>query len=220
MAKIVAPPKSYQPLIDSIIQLDEVSFGQMMRDMSSTITVDDAGNLQFFLDASLPNFDHADSLFSALAVLWTKSYVTVDDFSASFVAQCQKGFDDLVSVDEDNAPLLTERIRVILMSLLPIAYKIKGTRDSQEADNLYLTSSVYSDVRFVFDNEGRVLPAHHYILHRLRFTVNSPGNGIKHLEITLDSDALVELKQALSRAELKESGLRQLVARSLADLES
>ncbi|MFC4231249.1 hypothetical protein ACFOW1_05065 [Parasediminibacterium paludis] len=192
--ELIKEALAYTPLVSSILvlsnnlanetKIDEDDLQEMILSISSLIT---------FLDSE----DKIDELAEDISVILFNE----------------------IEADEElpNEPIsdITEKsIRERILFLLEnkqIYYASKASELSSESGNVYLRSKILSEIRPVFDiNVSNPVKAG-MILHNLHIHYKAREEGPhEDIFLTLDSKDLIELKEAISRAENKEISLKAI----------
>jgi hypothetical protein len=207
-------PKKNQSGLAKYINLNEETFGSVITTLE---------NLPFALQfmeplrkgvrsvEGIPPAD-ASSIGDALVSLYA-AWSTSDRSSADFISDIVEGIiesnsDELAQFRESKERVWTRLTRLFEIPSLTLAVKAEGFLF--EFDNIFKSTRVLTDVRPVFDQDGKA-PRALTVVHNLRIHYH---RGDKHEDffVALDSKDLQKLIDSLVRAKDRSEALKTALA--------
>jgi len=215
MASVTIPESAY-PAIQALVHLSSEEFELLLNELAQA---DAAATPYQFAEQIAAKSQRmkastvkviVNELFKLISFK-EDSGKTLPDFASSIansaLAIASKDF----AFNEDNRDVLRDRLIRIFEAKGPLALSAKALDLLTDAQNLFFSAKMLSDIRPVFSEDGTVAEAtvlvHHLLIHYRN------GNDHKDFFVTLDNNDLKQLRGVLDRAERKEATLKPLLRR-------
>jgi len=138
--------------------------------------------------------------------------ISTEDFAKSVADAAFSEQSEEFPIDEADRDILKDRLTKLFGLKASLGLTAKALDISTDAQHLFYTAKVLTDIRPVFDEEGKVIEAA-VIVHNLMIHYGDAGDH-KNFFVHLDPNDVKELRAVLDRAEEKAKALRSLLQRS------
>jgi uncharacterized protein (DUF1778 family) len=216
MPEITIPESAY-PAIQSLAHLSEEDFRAFL------------SALERAKPAATPNLfskhvaEHAPQINSStikmiVNELFSMNYAFGDvDISTAEIAQsvAEAAFSEQSEefpIDETDRDILKDRLEKLFALKASLGLTSKAVGLLTDAEHLFFTAKILTDVRPIFNEEGDVVEAT-VILHNLVLHYGESGDH-RDFVVTLDTNDIKALREVLDRADNKAKALKSLLKRS------
>ncbi|MHA1675321.1 MAG: hypothetical protein ACTSYI_17050, partial [Promethearchaeota archaeon] len=155
--------------------------------------------------------DEIEEFISAMILLSTIKNDLKSNYEEVLDEVIKKGFKrfkDNYNLEESKIDDFIVEIKKVLSSE-NFSIQSKISRLKIDIPNKILSSTIYSDSRYVFSEDPTEIPTHSVINHSLKLTFRD-ANRINELYFGLDGEELINLKNIVDRAIKKDKTLRLL----------
>jgi hypothetical protein len=202
-------PERYEEGLKRMVSIDDKVFASILEGLSYTSLVSSLSILTDRVTKINNNLDTTDlrEIFlsaGSLTVFLDKGTIQqiVDDITALME---KKGF-----INSEKIDTLKQRLSLLLENQ-QIYFAAKANRLMTEYGSVYINSRVITDIRPIFGPKVEDVPKAGVIVHNLHIHYQAEAEGNhKDIFLALDSKDIKTLKEALIRAEKKESALQAL----------
>lgn len=216
MPEITIPKSSY-PAIQSLAHLSSEDFKTFLR------------ALERAKPAAAPDLfwkhvaEHAPAISTStikmiVNELFSMNYsvdyldISTEEFAKSVADAAFAEESDELTINEADRDILKDRLTKLFELKTSLGLTAKALDISTDAQHLFYTAKVLTDIRPIFDEEGKVIEAA-VIVHNLMIHYGDAGDH-KNFFVHLDTNDVKELRAVLDRADEKAKALRSLLQRS------
>jgi hypothetical protein len=141
-----------------------------------------------------------------------KSGISLDAFADFVSSSAFSDSSDEFPIDESDRDILKDRLARLFALKASLGLTTKALDILTDAQHLFYTAKILTDVRPVFNEEGTAIEAA-VIIHNLMIHYGDAGDH-KNFFVNLDTKDIKELREVLERAEAKEKAVRTLLQHS------
>jgi hypothetical protein len=138
--------------------------------------------------------------------------ISTKDFAKSVSDAAFSEQSEELLIDEADRDILNDRLTKLFELKASLGLTAKAVDILTDAQHLFFTAKILTDIRPVFDEEGKVIEAA-VIVHNLVIHYGDAG-AHKNFFVHLDTNDVKELRAVLDRADEKAKALRSLLQRS------
>src|ERR1700687_3422193 len=138
--------------------------------------------------------------------------ISTEEFSKSVSDAVFSEQSEEFPIDEADRDILKDRLTKLFELKASLRLTAKASDISTDAQHLFYTAKILTDIRPVFDEEGTVIEAA-VIIHNLLIHYGD-ANDHKNFVVTLDANDVNELRSVLDRADAKAKALQSLLKRA------
>lgn len=137
--------------------------------------------------------------------------VRAERFVEGVLSAAQEAEDERLHFEAAEASKIKDRL-VSLLTEQSLAITSKAFDVMTEHERTYTTgrARILTDLRPIYGDEPTAPPSTAVVVHNLKITYHERG-GIREFYVAMDTDDLLDLKDAIERAQQKEQGLMALL---------
>lgn len=153
----------------------------------------------------------ANELFSMTSAIENSS-IPADDFAKFVAATAFSEQSEDLPISEADRDVLKDRLTTLFKLKSSLGLTAKASDLLTDAQHVFYTAKILTDVRPIFNEEGTVIEAA-VIIHNLALHYGDSQDH-KDFYLTLDSNDVETLRNVLDRADEKAQALQSLLKRS------
>ena len=214
MPKITVPESAY-PAIQSLANLSAEDFKTLLKAVEQAKPA--AAPHLFWKHVAMHAPEINASTIEVIVNELFAMHLALEDLPVTTEQFSKKLSDDVFSeqklpIDEAGRDILKDRLIKLFELKASLGLTAKALDILTDAQHLFYNAKILTDIRPVFDEEGKVLEAA-VIVHNLMIHYGDAGDH-KNFFVHLDTNDVKELRAVLDRADEKAKVLRSLLQRS------
>ncbi len=209
-------PKSAHEAIQALIRLSAGDFSALLEALTRAEPALDTDKFWTHVAPHAKQLDGAliqSILREVFEMAEVRTSEEVDDFAEAIAEAASEARSEGFPFDENDRKTLKDRLVKIFEGSGGLEITMKAAGVVADQDHLFLQGRVLTDIRPVFDREGKSVDAA-VIVHNLRIHYAESADD-KDFYVALDTGDLRSLRAALDRAEKKAECLQILLKNSV-----
>jgi uncharacterized phage infection (PIP) family protein YhgE len=210
-------PERFRVGIAALAALPEESFSELLKAIKGKVSADTPELAASQLATRLPSIPQSNlvkmiSAIASLQSLDSRSHVRTSTLAADISDSLSSDSPELAK--GISSEVLKSRVELVVEAEGIHITSAKISELQTEVERSFCRARILTDVRTAFSDDASELPRGMTILHTLQIGYHDGTGRHKEFFVTLESDDLADIKEAIERAEKKKKTLEELLAKA------
>jgi hypothetical protein len=210
-------PVRFRAGIAALAALPEEPFSELLKAIQEKISADTPELAASQLGERLPFIPKSElakiiSAIASLQSLDSRSHVRTSTLAADISDSLSSDSPELAK--GISSEVLKSRVKLVVEAESIHITTAKLSELQAEVERSFCRARVLTDLRAAFSDDASELPRGMTVLHTLQIGYHDDTGRHKEFFVTLESEDLAEIKEAIERAEKKKKTLEELLAKA------